>query len=332
MDQRISAEWSGFNEFQIEFFVKRATRIATARMLPTTTTGLNTTFAQNSRGFWSFYYTDFYVDKALGAEPHRTFETTQEYFRAKIEVWSTMTLDGKIGFVSKFAPLLSQYPIQPMPQQPPGLQIREYGGPRPAVSLPRAEGETTSLKKEEDIKADLLRWASPSPSLDNDDDVRTSSRADSPASQLTDEEPSTPMRLNISSLFADCAPEELEKGVEKGVAILGRLRDTLNSQAASEESSQWLQSIESVERQAVRTRTVIGVVGNTGAGKSSIINALLDEERLLPTNCMRACTAVITEISYNYENSAYSAQIEFITARDWQLELETLFKDLLDGE
>ena len=31
---------------------------------------------------------------------------------------------------------------------------------------------------------------------------------------------------------------------------------------------------------------VLGVVGNTGAGKSSVINAMLDEERLVPTNCV----------------------------------------------
>jgi hypothetical protein len=56
--------------------------------------------------------------------------------------------------------------------------------------------------------------------------------------------------------------------------------------------------------------------------------------RLLPTNCMRACTASPTEISYNYSdnpNELYRAEVEFITAEDWKKELDALFVDLLDA-
>jgi len=60
-----------------------------------------------------------------------------------------------------------------------------------------------------------------------------------------------------------------------------------------------MKQIDTVRTEAKNTRALIGVVGNTGAGKSNVVNAVLDEERIVPTNCMRACTAVVTEMSYN---------------------------------
>lgn len=71
---------------------------------------------------------------------------------------------------------------------------------------------------------------------------------------------------------------------------------------------------------------------NTGAGKSSVINAVLNQDRIVPTNCMRACTAVVTEISYNSDDIPYRAEIEFIQSSDWEKELKILFQDLLDGD
>jgi hypothetical protein len=56
--------------------------------------------------------------------------------------------------------------------------------------------------------------------------------------------------------------------------------------------------------------------------------------RLLPTNCVRACTASPTEISYNYSDNPdelYRAEIEFISAEDWKRELEIMFIDLAES-
>lgn len=46
---------------------------------------------------------------------------------------------------------------------------------------------------------------------------------------------------------------------------------------------------------------------------------------------MRACTAVVTEVSYNDTEKPYRAKIEFIQSADWEKELKTLFQDLIDS-
>jgi predicted GTPase len=51
------------------------------------------------------------------------------------------------------------------------------------------------------------------------------------------------------------------------------------AQLSTTQASQWLKSIGDLEALAKPTRTIVGVVGNTGAGKSSVISAVLDEER-----------------------------------------------------
>lgn len=128
----------------------------------------------------------------------------------------------------------------------------------------------------------------------------------------------------------------LERAVRVGVKALEGLKGPLEAAKNIEDTTaaQWLKMINDVQSRAKPTRTIVGVVGNTGAGKSSVISAVLDEERLLATNCMRACTASPTEISYNDSkdpNELYRAEVEFITSAEWLKELQELYSDLLDG-
>ena len=80
-------------------------------------------------------------------------------------------------------------------------------------------------------------------------------------------------------------------------------------------------------------RVLIGFMGASGAGKSSLINALLEQDDLLPADDEKACTAVCVEISYNHSkdsNMKFTAKVDRIGEDDWRGEIESLFKDISD--
>ena len=74
--------------------------------------------------------------------------------------------------------------------------------------------------------------------------------------------------------------------------------------------SQYRDELERIEDQK-EPKTVIAIVGATGEGKSSLINALLDHRNVLPTSGHRACTAVVVEVVDNAESDKFEADIEF---------------------
>ncbi|KAK4192432.1 hypothetical protein QBC35DRAFT_483760 [Podospora australis] len=142
--------------------------------------------------------------------------------------------------------------------------------------------------------------------------------------------------VHLQRLVAEGSPAQLDRGVAIGVKVLESLKPPLQDvvQLGTTQAGQWRKSFADLEALAKPVKTIVGVVGNTGAGKSSVISAVLDEERLLPTNCMRACTASPTEISYNHSvdpSERYRAEVEFITHDDWVKDLKALFTGLLDG-
>ncbi|XP_076609320.1 nuclear GTPase SLIP-GC-like [Chaetodon auriga] len=82
-------------------------------------------------------------------------------------------------------------------------------------------------------------------------------------------------------------------------------------------------------------RELVGVFGKTGAGKSSLINAIIGEKNLLPSGDVSACTSVIIKVEANMHSTKYEAEIEFITKEDWQEELwssSNVFNDNADLE
>ncbi|KAM3598814.1 uncharacterized protein V6R79_022967 [Siganus canaliculatus] len=78
-------------------------------------------------------------------------------------------------------------------------------------------------------------------------------------------------------------------------------------------------------------REQVGVFGKSGAGKSSLINAIIGEENLLPSGAVSACTSVIIKVEANRRDDKYEAEIEFITKEEWKDELWPLLNFLRDS-
>ena len=92
--------------------------------------------------------------------------------------------------------------------------------------------------------------------------------------------------IELAALFKEASLDDLEGGVREGTEVINKLQQAVAPDPAAVQGDlkMWYQQLANLKVQGSCHKTIIGVVGNTGAGKSSVINALLDEERLVPTN------------------------------------------------
>ncbi|KAG6820103.1 hypothetical protein H0H93_005415 [Arthromyces matolae] len=122
-----------------------------------------------------------------------------------------------------------------------------------------------------------------------------------------------------------------EGALKEGLGMVASIKASLKHLKLGSQLRQevWLRELDSLTSQGAPT-TLIAVCGATGAGKSSILNAILDDT-IVPTSGMRACTAVITEISYHNKHTV-DADISFLSEAEWREELAILLSDLVDED
>ncbi|XP_064157797.1 nuclear GTPase SLIP-GC-like isoform X2 [Anguilla rostrata] len=124
--------------------------------------------------------------------------------------------------------------------------------------------------------------------------------------------------------------------IEDGKQAMSQVYTKLKNVTSRErQSMQFLENlikkISDLKEYDQKEKIYIGLFGKTGAGKSSLINAIINENQLLPSALLRACTSVLVEVQANTESSKYIADIEFISPEDWKSELQCLV-ELLKNE
>ncbi|KAL8795596.1 MAG: hypothetical protein Q9182_007517 [Xanthomendoza sp. 2 TL-2023] len=129
--------------------------------------------------------------------------------------------------------------------------------------------------------------------------VSTVGGTKTPLALLTTKDESGLKPFQLLSMLKHASLPQLETTIESTVKLLNTLREPLADKIAHRpDAEKWIQQIDNLKELAMKRTTVIVVVGNMGAGKSSVINAIL----------------------------------EFITIEDWAKELKILFQVLLDGK
>ena len=68
----------------------------------------------------------------------------------------------------------------------------------------------------------------------------------------------------LRDLAQDVVPERLEAGVRVGIEVLAEVQKPLEGLRENRDAQNWLKQIENVRNEAIKSRTVVGVVGNTG--------------------------------------------------------------------
>ncbi|XP_026076024.1 nuclear GTPase SLIP-GC-like [Carassius auratus] len=118
------------------------------------------------------------------------------------------------------------------------------------------------------------------------------------------------------------------ESMEKTKNIMSEVVKKIQPLKTTSETTEFYHYIENIisnmDKSKEKKKT-IGILGYTGEGKTTLLNALLGKRYLLPSGCIGVCTAVVTQVEANLTDHNYTAEIEVISKEEW----ETQLKDLL---
>lgn len=132
------------------------------------------------------------------------------------------------------------------------------------------------------------------------------------------------MDTNQSILHAKESARSFAQWLDEKVAPLAQ-------ETFSQEYAEWRKELEQIRTLVEKPGQVrIALVGTTGAGKSTFLNAVLGQE-VLPVSVMSPCTAFVTVVKY-FTGPGYRISVQFCSPHEWQSDLENLVVALRPGE
>ncbi|GAB1316143.1 hypothetical protein MFIFM68171_06353 [Madurella fahalii] len=127
----------------------------------------------------------------------------------------------------------------------------------------------------------------------------------------------------------------LEETLEKAASYSTEVLRLIKEYSMSEELRKWLGEVDALKAERLDFEVHVGVQGATGAGKSSLLSALLDCKDLLPSNNAEAATATICKVFYNHDDDprkAFHAKITFRKRQDVKEELDRFFDSVVERD
>lgn len=150
---------------------------------------------------------------------------------------------------------------------------------------------------------------------------------------LVGESASQQLEISLHDTIVDKLLPVKEAVVKEALSLTAILKALLqqcviseNDEAEIRKVRGFTEKLEEIATHAITPPTIVGIMGTTGSGKSSLMNAMFGSQ-LFPVSGTRACTAAITEISYNPGDIPYRAVIDFVSLEAWRAELDLLRQD-----
>ncbi|KAK3682297.1 hypothetical protein B0T22DRAFT_470765 [Podospora appendiculata] len=123
---------------------------------------------------------------------------------------------------------------------------------------------------------------------------------------------------------------ELARLIESAINSSGNESSIAESDVFSTDTlRKWIKEVDDLASEHLNFELLVGVQGNTGAGKSALLSALLNTRDILPSNCAAAATATVCKVAYNHSDDpekAYHAEIHYRTLESVKQELDDLFE------